>query len=85
MVQNQNRIRRDRVGDTAQLGNARVDIPIAIRADGNAQRAATAHLEPHPQIKSKVATESIQKSKYNIEGMCPITGATSLAPQSLLF
>ena len=50
------------VGDTAQLGNARVDIPIAIRADGNAQRAATAHLEQTPpkSKKNKVATESIQ-------------------------
>ena len=36
------------VGDTAQLGNARVDIPIAIQADGNAQRAAAAHLELTP-------------------------------------
>ena len=41
------------VGDTAQLGNARVDIPIAIQADGNAQRAAAAHLElTPPKIKS---------------------------------
>ena len=49
------------VGDTAQLGNARVDIPIAIQADGNAQRAAAAHLEQTPpKSKIKVATESIQ-------------------------
>ena len=36
MVQNQNHIRFAMVGDTAQLGNARVDIPIAIQAGGNA-------------------------------------------------
>ena len=34
----QNRIRRARVGDTAQLGNARVDIPITL--PGRWKRAA---------------------------------------------
>ena len=74
------------VGDTAQLGNARVNIPITHPGWWKRVAATTAHLEQHPQTqKSKVATESIQESKYNIEGMCPIKGATLLTRQSLLF
>ena len=53
MVQNQNRIRRARVGDTAQLGNARVDIPITLPGRWKRVAAATAHLEQTPQNQSK--------------------------------
>ena len=59
----QTRKRRNRVGDTAQLGNARVDIPIAIQADGNAQRAAAAHLGQTPHIKEIKSEGGHRKSK----------------------
>ena len=49
------------VGDTAQLGNARVDIPITL--PGRWKRAARSCRPPRtnsPRIKVKVATESIK-------------------------
>ena len=47
------------VGDTAQLGNARVDIPIAIRTGGNAkpQQPPTSNNTP----KSKGAPKQSHK------------------------
>ena len=72
------------VGDTAQLGNARVDIPIAIRTDGNAQRAAAAHLEQHSQIKG-AHQNNHKRNRRAYEEVRPIRGATSLIRESLLF
>ena len=49
------------VGDTAQLGNARADIPIAYPGWWKRVAAVTAHLEQTPpKSKIEVATESIQ-------------------------
>ena len=57
----QSRRRHARVGDRAQLGNARVDIPITLPGRWKRVAAATAHLEQTPpKSKIEVATESIQ-------------------------
>ena len=84
MVQNQNRIRLAMVGDTAQLGNARVDIPITHPDRWKRVAATTAHLEQHSQIKGAHQYNHIS-NRMAYKEVRPIRGATSLIRQSLLF
>ena len=72
------------VGDTAQLGNARVDIPITLPDRWKRVAAVTAHLKQHSQIKG--AHQNNHKSnRMAYEEMRPIKCATLLVRQSLMF
>ena len=84
MVQNQNRIRLAVVGDTEQLGNARVDIPI-MHPD-RWKRAARSCRPPRTTLPNQRCAPNNHKSnRMAYEEVRPIRGATSLIRQSLLF